>query len=60
MEDELKSRTFNYVIDHYLNTGTLSPEAYAGLTDRQKDVVQVIKRAFKRMKYGRDNEGEAE
>jgi hypothetical protein len=50
--DELKAPHFSKLIDYYLATGRMDAEAYEGLSDRQKDVVQVIKRAFKRLTYG--------
>jgi len=54
MEDDLRTKTFNRIIDKYLQTGHMTAEDYEGCTDRQKDTIQVIKRAFKRMGYGRE------
>ena len=47
--DELYDRTFNHLIDRYLTTGTMDSEGYTNLSPRQKEVVQVIKRAFARL-----------
>lgn len=45
---ELYDKYFNSVIDRYLFQNTVDPDAYEQLTDLQKDVVQVINRAFER------------
>lgn len=51
IKQDLYERHFNSVLDKYLNTGTMDADTYVNLTDNQKDVVQVLKRAFKRMKH---------
>lgn len=47
----LSDKEFNAVIDEYLNTGTVigGMEKYERMDTRQQDVVQVIKRALKRI-----------
>ncbi len=49
MYDDLREREFNHLIDQYLTTGTMSSEGYAQATPSQKAVIQVIKRALKRI-----------
>lgn len=46
--DTLRTKEFNAIIDQYLNTGTMQADDYTHLNPLQKQVVQVIKRAFKR------------
>jgi len=46
--EELREAQFNRVIDDYLVKGFMLPESYAQCTTLQKQVIQVIKRAFKR------------
>lgn len=48
MDDELRDRDFNRKIDFYLATARMTAEDYESCTRLQKDVIQVIKRAFKR------------
>lgn len=47
--DELRTRWFNKVLDGYLTTGTMDGEDYEALTPAQREVVQCIKRALKRI-----------
>lgn len=55
-DDELKDRSYNRLIDTYLLTGTMNSEAYAKLSPLQKSVVQVLKRAFKRINNPDEND----
>lgn len=48
-DEELRDRRFNFVLDRYLATGTMSAYDYDDLTRSQKDVIQCIKRAFARI-----------
>jgi len=50
MNDELYAKNFNDLIDRYLFKGGVDPEEYEKLTELQKAVVQVIKRAKNRNK----------
>ena len=47
---ELKDKEFNNFIDRYLTGEPISAEEYENCSDRQKEVVQIIKRALKRIK----------
>ena len=49
MEDELRTKEFNRIIDKYLTSGTMTAEDYESLTGRQIEVIQCIKRAFARI-----------
>lgn len=51
IKTDLYDKYFNSVLDKYLNTGTMDADTYVNLTDNQKDVIQCIKRALKRLKY---------
>jgi len=46
--DELKDRGFNRLLDEYLVSASMSEEDYHSLTPKQRDVIQCLKRAFKR------------
>jgi hypothetical protein len=48
-QDELRTKEFNRIIDHYLTTGTMNAEDYESLTQIQKTVIQTIKRSFARI-----------
>jgi len=41
---------FNKVLDKYLETNTMTSEQYEEMSNRQKDVIQELKKAFKRLK----------
>lgn len=43
---------WNTVLDHYLETGTMSAEDYENCDDLQKNVIQELKKAFKRINKG--------
>ncbi len=49
VEDDLLNREFNRKLDRYLCTGQFDEEDYYYLTPRQRDVIQTIKRAIKRI-----------
>lgn len=49
MNEELRTHEFNRLIDQYLTTATMSEEDYHKLTQLQREVVQTLKRAFKRI-----------
>jgi hypothetical protein len=42
------SQDFNKVIDKYLATKTLTADEYESLNSEEKNIIQVIKRSFKR------------
>lgn len=44
----MPEREFNRVIDRYLSERTMDCEDYEALDWRQKDIIQCLKRAFKR------------
>ncbi len=48
--DGLTDKDFNKAIDRYLTQGDMDSEAYESMSDAQKDVIQCIKRANKRIK----------
>lgn len=39
------------VLDHYLKTGKMKSEHYEMLDDEQRNIIQILKRAFKRINY---------
>jgi hypothetical protein len=49
LADDLKDRNFNHLLDQYLATASMDELEYNQLTPRQRDVIQAIKRAFKRL-----------
>lgn len=59
---DLYAKEFNRIFDRYLYEMRIYPDDYEGLTDTQKDVIQVLKRSFNRnkAKYGREIDTEAE
>ena len=48
--NELKDKEFNAFVDAYLAGSPVSSEDYMACSDKQKEVVQVIKRSLKRIK----------
>ena len=48
--NELKDKEFNAFIDAYLVGNPVSSEDYMACSDKQKEIVQVIKRSLKRIK----------
>lgn len=48
LDEELRYRQFNEIIDGYLNKGTMTPNQYDSCTKAQKVVIQCLKRAFAR------------
>jgi hypothetical protein len=47
--DDLRERDFNKILDKYLMTNTMEADVYEGLTVKQKECIQTLKRAFKRI-----------
>lgn len=45
----MTDKDFNKVLDHYLMTGKMKSEHYEMMSDEQKNIIQIIKRAFKRI-----------
>lgn len=48
--ESLKNLDFNKVLDKYLSTSHLEAQEYEACDELQKQVLQTIKRAFKRIK----------
>lgn len=46
----LKELEFNKIIDKYLTINTMTADEYESLNDSQKNIIQTLKRAFKRIK----------
>lgn len=46
----LKEIEFNRIIDKYLTINTMTADEYESLNDSQKNIIQTLKRAFKRIK----------
>ena len=51
----LLDKEWNALTDKYLTTNTMKAEEYESLSREQKEKVQWIKRAFKRIKYKNEN-----
>lgn len=49
VREETYDKEFNKVVDHYIETGRLSPVMYSTCTPTQKIIIQTIKRSFKRL-----------
>jgi hypothetical protein len=43
---------FNRIVDKYMATKTLAVDEFESLNERQKDIIQVLKRAYKRQNNG--------
>lgn len=54
--DGLTDKEFNKALDRYLLEGDMDSEAYAQMSEGQKDVIQCLKRANKRLKAREDDE----
>lgn len=46
--ESLADQKFNNILDKYMATKTLTSEEYEGLTIEQKNIIQCLKRAYKR------------
>jgi hypothetical protein len=46
----MTDKDFNKVLDHYLITGKMKSEHYEMMSEEQQNIIQIIKRAFARIK----------
>lgn len=53
----LPDKEFNEWLDRYLTEGVGEVEAYLQMDDEQKNIIQTIKRSFKRIKNKYEKEG---
>ena len=49
LPSDLRDKDFNRKLDHYLMTKQITVDDYETLTAIQKDFIQTLKRAFKRI-----------
>lgn len=51
----LGDKEWRNVLDKYLITNTMESNEYEQLSPRQKDIIQELKRAFKRINYNKND-----
>jgi hypothetical protein len=51
----MTDKDFNMVLDHYLMTAKMKSEHYEMMSDEQRNIIQIIKRAFARIKNKDEN-----
>jgi hypothetical protein len=53
--NSLSEKQFNEWLDRYLVEGVGDVEQYLQMDDEQKNIIQIIKRSIKRIKYKNEN-----
>jgi polyhydroxyalkanoate synthesis regulator phasin len=48
---DIDSKEWNSTLDRYLSTNTMEADIYARMSDKQKNIIQEIKRSVKRLEY---------